>query len=93
MCTIMFKYSYLQEYKVFTSCHSLKLTAGELPVVMVPLILYSDDTSGNKSKRWNKFDSWCLKLAGLPNYENQKLENIHHICSSNKVHVTLTLKK
>ena len=52
---------------------------------MLPLILYTDDTSGNKSKQWNKFDSWCLKLASLPNKENQSLENIHFLCTSNKV--------
>ena len=46
---------------------------------MLPLILYSDDTSGNKSKQWNKFDSWCVKIAGLPNEDNQKLQNIFHI--------------
>ena len=56
---------------------------------MLPLILYSDDTSGNKSKQWNKFDSWCVKIAGLPNEDNQKLQNIFHICSSNKVYIIL----
>ena len=75
----------MQEYNAFTKPHVLKAVANNRPVVMLPLILYSDDTSGNRSKRWNKFDSWCLKLAGLPNKENQKLHNIHHLCSSNKV--------
>ena len=70
---------------MYTLGHPLKSLAGNHPVVMIPLILYSDDTSGNKSKRWNKFDSWCVKLAGLPNEENMKLDNIHHISSSNKV--------
>ncbi len=51
---------------------------------MLPLILFTDDTSGNKSKQWNKFDSWCLKLAGLPNKENSKLYSIHFIACSNK---------
>ena len=51
---------------------------------MVPLILYTDDTSGNKSKQWNKFDLWCIKLAGLPTKENSKLHNIHMIVCSNK---------
>ena len=37
-------------------------------------ILYSDDTSGNKSKQWNKFDSWSAKLASLPNEMNRKLD-------------------
>ena len=58
-----------------------------MPVVMVPLMIYSDDTSGNRSKVWNKFDSWCFLLAGLPKKENAKLENIHFICTSNKVSV------
>ena len=53
-------------------------------VVLVPLILYTDDTSGNKSKQWNKFDLWCVKLAGLPSKENSKLHNIHMICCSNQ---------
>lgn len=63
----------------------MKAVARDLPVVMLPLILYTDDTSGNKSKQWNKFDSWCLKLASLPNKENQNIHNIHLICTSNKV--------
>eukprot|EP00731_Ephydatia_muelleri_P003526 Em0001g3526a len=28
-------------------------------------VVFSDDTSGNKSKIWNKFDSYCIRLAGL----------------------------
>ena len=41
--------------------HSSKDKAEGLPVVLAPLILFSDDTSGNKS---NKFDNWALLLAG-----------------------------
>ena len=79
----------IQEYQDYTTPHRLKcLSAGKV-VVMVPLILYSDDTSGNRSKQWNKFDSWCLKLAGLPNEVNQQLHHIHHLCSSNKVYISL----
>ena len=84
MYILTLQYS-LQVYSYFTKAHALKTHPASLPVVMLPLVLYSDDTSGNKSKQWNKFDSWCLKFAGLPNVENQKLENIHHLCSSNKV--------
>ena len=43
------------------------------------------------SKQWKKFDSWCLKLAGLPNVENPK--HINHICSSNKVLTTHVCEK
>ena len=31
----------------YTSSHPLKCMAGDRPVIVVPLILYSDDTSGN----------------------------------------------
>ena len=46
-----------------------------------------DDTSGNKSKKWNKFDCWTLLLAGLPKHENAKLQNIHFMTCSNRVSV------
>ncbi|KAL5463151.1 hypothetical protein EMCRGX_G032027 [Ephydatia muelleri] len=54
-------------------------------VVMLPLILFADDTSGNKSKKWHKFESWYLLLAGLPRHENAKPENIHFLCSSDRM--------
>lgn len=75
----------LQEYDACTACHPLRSVARDRPILMLPLILYTDDTSGNKSKQWNKFDSLCVKLAGLPDVENQKLHNIHLLCTSNKV--------
>ena len=54
--------------------------------VMLPLILFSDDTSGNKSKKkWHLFDSWSITLAGLPRHENLKISNnIHFFCCSDK---------
>ena len=57
------------------------------PVVLAPLLLYTDDTSGNRSKNYNKFDCWCFHLAGLPHQENAKLHNIHFITCSNQVPV------
>ena len=57
------------------------------PIVVVPLNLYTDDLSGNKSKKWNKFDCWTLMLAGLPRHENAKLHNIHFLTCSNNVSV------
>ena len=32
-----------------------------------------------------RYDSWSFRLGGLPNEENSKFQNIHYICSSNKV--------
>ena len=52
---------------------------------MLPLILYSDDTSGNKSKKWHKFDSWCVLLAGLPREANTQIPNIHFVCCSDSL--------
>lgn len=54
-------------------------------MVVAPILLYSDDTSGNKSKKWNKFDCWCLTLAGLPLCEARKFEHIHFVACSNNV--------
>jgi len=45
------------------------------PIVMVPNKLFSDNTSGNKSKKWHKFDSWSMMLCGLPKIEKAKLSN------------------
>eukprot|EP00731_Ephydatia_muelleri_P005116 Em0002g1292a len=57
----------------------LKTKAAGRKVVMLPLILFTDDLSGNKSKKWHKFESWYLMLAGLPRHENAKPENIHFV--------------
>ena len=54
-------------------------------VVLAPLLLYSDDTSGNKSKKWNKFDAFCITLAGLPKSQARKFSNIHFIACSNQL--------
>ncbi|KAL5506222.1 hypothetical protein EMCRGX_G007820 [Ephydatia muelleri] len=54
-------------------------------VMMLPLILFSDDTSGNQSKKWHKFESWYLSFAGLPLHLNARIENINFVCSSNSV--------
>ena len=63
----------------------IKDTAQGRPVRMCPLILYSDDTSGNRSKKWNCFNVWCVQLASLPRSENAKLKNLIVICCSNAV--------
>lgn len=65
--------------------HHSKEKAGSLPVVTIPLILYCDDTSGNRSKKWNGFNLWCFLLAGLGKASNAKLKNIHFITCSNAV--------
>ncbi|KAJ3244895.1 hypothetical protein HDU77_009681 [Chytriomyces hyalinus] len=51
-------------------------------VINVPLTLFNDDTSGNVSKKWNKFESWLFTLAGLPFKATQQQENINFICTA-----------
>ena len=68
----------------YTTQHHLKSVANGIPVIIAPLFLYSDDTSGNKSKQWNKFDLWCCSLACLPKHEVRHFTNIHLICCSNR---------
>ena len=57
-------------------------------MVCLPIIIYSDDTSGNHSK---KFDLWTMTFAGLPCKDNGNLENIHFLCASNKVSVNVCI--
>ena len=70
---------------MYTAEDPMKIAAAGVPVVVSPLILYSDDFSGNRSKKWNKFDAWCVTLASLPMKEARKFENIHFIACSNVV--------
>ncbi|KAJ7483036.1 hypothetical protein B0H11DRAFT_1615148, partial [Mycena galericulata] len=46
-------------------------------VVMSPLWIYCDDTSGNVSTNWNEHDSFLVRPVGLPREESQKECNIH----------------
>lgn len=62
--------------------HPFKERASGKPVVMLPLVLFTDDTSGNRSKKWHKFDSWSIMFSGLSHCENAKLSNIHFCCCS-----------
>ena len=54
-------------------------------VVTTPLTLFCDDTSGNRSKKWNGFNVWSLMLASLTKTDNAKLKNIHLLTFSNFV--------
>ncbi len=52
-------------------------------VVSFPIWMYCDDTSGNKSKKWNKHNSFLFTPAGLPRSEAQKEYNVHFHSTSN----------
>ena len=56
----MVLYTQLMWYRAYLEPHPLKDKAEGKPVVLLPLVLFTDDTSGNKSKKWHKFDSWSV---------------------------------
>ena len=46
-------------------------------------MLYCDDTSGNRSKKWNEHNSYLMTAAGLPREDAQREYNIQFLCTSN----------
>jgi hypothetical protein len=51
--------------------------------VSYPVWLYCDDTSGNRSKKWNEHNSYLMTPVGLPNEDAHKELYTHFICTSN----------
>ncbi|KAL5494256.1 hypothetical protein EMCRGX_G015550 [Ephydatia muelleri] len=64
---------YPLEMDTYRSPHHMKAKSAGKPVYALPLVLFSDDTSSNKSKKWHKFISWYLKLAGLSGQTSSKI--------------------
>ncbi|KAJ6501774.1 hypothetical protein DFH09DRAFT_1051553 [Mycena vulgaris] len=56
--------------------HPLRAVAGSRLVYSVPLVIFIDDVSGNKSKQWNKHFSCYMSNGALP---RTKLENEFHV--------------
>ena len=83
MCMIIFMH--IKEWEDLISTSNWKQKSRGHHITVVPLTLFSDDVSGNASKKWNKFDVWAMLLAGLPRSHNSQLENIHFITASNRV--------
>lgn len=59
-----------------------------LTLKVAPLILFSDDTGGNTSKRWNKFDSFLMIPAAMDFDDRNELENLHFIATSHDIKPT-----
>ncbi|KAI7880889.1 uncharacterized protein EV154DRAFT_606206 [Mucor mucedo] len=55
----------------------------QMTVRVVPISLFSDDTSGNRSKKWNCFDSWVMDIAAFDLEDSNKYENHFFLCTSN----------
>lgn len=52
-------------------------------VLAFPLWMYCDDVSGNRSKKWNKHNSFLFTAAGLPRRYVHQEYNVHFACTSN----------
>ncbi|OBZ81342.1 hypothetical protein A0J61_10609 [Choanephora cucurbitarum] len=57
-------------YKLFTTQHHLKKqvegSSGKYCKVKIsPIILFTDDTSGNSSKQFNAYESWSMRCASI----------------------------
>lgn len=57
--------------------------ANGLEILHVPMNIYSDDTSGNVSKKWNKHMSFVATLAGLPPHLTNQEYHMHFLAASN----------
>ncbi|KAH9816487.1 hypothetical protein DFH28DRAFT_927252 [Melampsora americana] len=60
-----------------------RVKANGMLIRSVPIALYSDDTSDNVSKKWNKHMSFYFTLAGLQQKLTNQEYNIHPLCTSN----------
>jgi hypothetical protein len=61
------------------------VAAAGRPTLTLPLVIFSDETSGNRSKKWNRLESYSMFLASLPREEISRFSNIHFISASNLV--------
>ena len=55
------------------------------PTATLPLLVFSDETSGNTTKKWNRLETFSMSFAGLQRKEMRKTENIHFLGTSNIV--------
>lgn len=69
--------SFCERWKVHRS-------EGLMKVVVAPLMLFTDDTSGNLSKQYNLFDSYLLIPAAMSYDARSSKNNSFFMCTSNK---------
>ncbi|KAI8811530.1 hypothetical protein BJ742DRAFT_669259, partial [Cladochytrium replicatum] len=63
--------------------HPLKSKARGQTILNLPILIFTDDTCGNRSKRWYLHEQWYMALVGLPFEDLQKRSNIHLLSTSN----------
>ena len=83
--TIYLQIQFQQESAQFLTPHSMNTKGEGKPTATLPLLVFSDGTSGNTTKKWNRLETFSMSLAGLPRKEIRKIENIHFLGASNIV--------
>ena len=73
--------------------HPTKRLASSKETLTLPIVIFSDKTSGNRSKKWNRLETYSFFLAGLPRKEVTKFSNINFICASNLVDSVTVMNK
>ena len=54
-------------------------------MVVLHIGLWADETSGNRSKRFNLFETWQCHLANVPRAFNMRESNVRFICAAKGV--------
>lgn len=66
----------------FTDIHGI---SKPMKVKMIPIILWSDDTSGGSSKKWNPYETFLMNIAAMELKERNKYDNQFFICTHTKL--------
>lgn len=74
-----------QESAQFLIPHPMNTKGGGKPTATLPLLVFSDETSGNTTKKWNRLETFSMSFAGLLRKDIRKTENIHFLGTSNIV--------
>ncbi|MGO3048198.1 MAG: hypothetical protein ACTIHF_06790, partial [Streptococcus thermophilus] len=56
-----------------------------LKVKLIPIILWSDDTSGGTTKKWNPYETFLMNIAAMELKERNKYDNQFFICTHTKL--------
>lgn len=62
--------------------HPLRQQAAGRKVYSVPLIIFQDDVSANRTKQWNKHHVVYVSNAALPRKELNRASNVKFVGSS-----------
>ena len=76
---------FIQEMNFHSTAHPAKISANGRRTLTLPLVVFLDETSRNRSKKWNKLETYSFFLPSLPREEITKFSNINIVCVSNLV--------